>query len=380
MTPESAKRAELWGHARRVLCVRLDNMGDVLMTTPALRALKTSSVHERSLTLLASSSGAAIAGHIPEVDAVLVYQAPWIKGSTKRASALDRRFLQGLAAARFEAAVIFTCYSQSALPAALLCALAGIPLTLAYCRENPYALLSDWVVEREPEAGVRHEVQRQLDLVGAVGASTRDMQLSFRLEPHDRATLSAKLKYLGAIGERVPEDRHKSYVVLHPGATAPSRRYAPHRFAHAARAVVRDLGLPVLVTGDASERALTQHIAASGGPGVTSIAGMLTVGELGVLIEGAALLIANNTGPVHLAAALGTPVVDLYALTNPQHTPWQVPHRVLNRDVPCRNCYKSVCPKGTGACLDVEPDEIVMAARALAHAADMRPHLNSLSN
>ena len=67
--------------------------------------------------------------------------------------------------------------------------------------------------------------------------------------------------------------------------------------------------------------------------------------------------------PAHLSAAVGTPVVDLYALTNPQHTPWGVPHRVLFRDVPCRYCYKSVCPLGHNDCLHaIEPREVVAAA------------------
>jgi ADP-heptose:LPS heptosyltransferase len=67
-----------------------------------------------------------------------------------------------------------------------------------------------------------------------------------------------------------------------------------------------------------------------------------------------------------MAAALGTPVVDLYALTNPQHTPWETPHRVLFHDVPCKYCYKSVCPEGHHDCLRrVPPEAVVRAAREL---------------
>ena len=79
-------------------------------------------------------------------------------------------------------------------------------------------------------------------------------------------------------------------------------------------------------------------------------------------MEMAPLLIANTTGPVHVAAAVGTPVVDLYALTNPQHTPWGVPGRVLNHDVPCKYCYKSVCPEGHHNCLTLVPPEAVVEA------------------
>jgi ADP-heptose:LPS heptosyltransferase len=80
------------------------------------------------------------------------------------------------------------------------------------------------------------------------------------------------------------------------------------------------------------------------------------------LIDLAPILITNNTGPAHIAAGRGTPVVDLYALTNPQHTPWMVPNRVLSCDVPCKYCYKSICPEGHHNCLrQVEPKEVVQA-------------------
>jgi ADP-heptose:LPS heptosyltransferase len=80
----------------------------------------------------------------------------------------------------------------------------------------------------------------------------------------------------------------------------------------------------------------------------------------------APLLVSNNTGAVHVAAAVGTPVVDLYALTNPQHQPWMVPHRVLFHDVPCKFCHKSVCPEGHHHCLRlVAPRQVVEAARGL---------------
>ena len=90
------------------------------------------------------------------------------------------------------------------------------------------------------------------------------------------------------------------------------------------------------------------------------------LGELAALLSLAPVLITNNTGPAHVAAATGTPVVDLYALTNPQHTPWAVPSRVLFHDVPCKYCYKSVCPTGHHDCLRrVPPEAVAQAAREL---------------
>jgi ADP-heptose:LPS heptosyltransferase len=129
-----------WSEARNILCVRLDNLGDVLMCTPAFRALK-ESLPGRRLTLLTSSAGAALRDHLPELDEVIDYAAPWVRQGAGQTDAPE--IAARLRARRFDGAVIFTCFSQSPLPAALLLHQAGIPLRLAHCRENPYALLTD---------------------------------------------------------------------------------------------------------------------------------------------------------------------------------------------------------------------------------------------
>jgi ADP-heptose:LPS heptosyltransferase len=169
------------------------------------------------------------------------------------------------------------------------------------------------------------------------------------------------------VGEWLEEqglDRGRPWVVIHPGSTAPSRRYPPESYTEVARELVLVHGVPVVFTGGAAERGEIERIrlAMAGAPSL-SLAGELDLAELAALISRAPLLVSNNTGPVHVAASVGTPVVDLYALTNPQHTPWGVPHRVLNHDVPCKYCYKSVCPEGHHDCLRlVRPGQVVDAA------------------
>lgn len=353
--------AARWRRAQRILAVRLDNVGDVLMTTPALRALRVSAP-DRHITLLAAGSGAAAAPYVPEIDDVIVANGPWMPGVEPAPDAMLAA-VERLRAGRFDAAVIFTVYSQSALPAALLCWLAGIPLRLAHCRENPYHLLSDWLSDPEPHEVLRHEARRQLDLVAAVGARTVDTRLSFRVPPEDVVSARRLLRAAGI-------DPDRRFVVVHPGASAPSRRYPEDLFATAIGHVLDirpDLGdLQLVFTGDASEAPAVERIRARIAHPTQSLAGQLGLGELGAVLDAAALLIANNTGPVHLAAALGTPVVDLYALTNPQHAPWQVPHRVLYEDVPCRFCYKSVCPQGHHHCLRLlDPARVAAAAHEL---------------
>ncbi len=342
-----------WNQAKNLLCIRLDTIGDVLMTTPAIRALK-DSVPNRRITLLTSSAGAAIAPFVPELDHTIVYDSPWLKATAPRNNPRpEYDMIDLLRTQQFDAAVIFTVYSQNPLPSAFVCYMAEIPLRLAHCHENPYQLLTDWIKDPEPDAGIRHEVQRQLDLVAQIGATSENQQLSLQVKAHDRSRVLELLEPL-QLGDR--------WIVMHTGATAASRRYPPESFAVVADRLSLEYGFSIVFTGTVLEQDIVTQIQSKMSARSHSLVCQLSLGELAALIELAPLIISNNTGPVHIAAAVGTPTIDLYALTNPQHTPWRVPHRVLFHDVPCKYCYKSICPEGHYDCLRQLSPETVIAA------------------
>jgi lipopolysaccharide heptosyltransferase II len=345
-----------WSEANNILCVRLDSLGDVLMSTPAIRALKESKPCRR-ITLLTSPAGAKVAELVPEIDKIILYDAPWMKATQPRLNSRPEYMMAAeLNQAGFDGAVIFTVYSQNPLPAAFLCYLAGIPLRLAHCRENPYQLLTHWAPDVEWEDGARHEVRRQLDLVAAIGSTTRDESLSLVVPAQVRRKIQRSLSQLGI-------DQDRPWLVIHPGASAPSRRYPEEGFAEATRQLVAEFGIQVLFSGTRLEKDLIRRIQDRIDARTVSLAGELSLAEFAALLSLAPVLISNNTGPVHVAAAVGTPVVDLYALTNPQHTPWMVASRLLYQDVPCKYCYKSFCPEGHHHCLSlVAPEAVVQAA------------------
>jgi len=113
------------------------------MTSPAIRALKQSEAGRR-ITLLTSTGGSPVGHLIPEVDDVIIFDAPWVKTPAgSDTSELEHTLIRTLRDRRFDGAVIFTVYSQNPLPSAMLCYLADIPLRLAHCHENPYRLLTD---------------------------------------------------------------------------------------------------------------------------------------------------------------------------------------------------------------------------------------------
>lgn len=357
--------------ARHILFIRLDNLGDVLMCTPAMQAVREALPHVR-LTLLTSPAGARMAPHLDMLDEVWVHRAAWVRPPGAPEVDDEWPLMAQLKAAQVDVAVIFTTCTQSALPVAMLCRMAGIPCRMAFSRENPYGLLSEWLHEEDTIApDMRHEVARQLALVAHMGVPAPvNPRLRFTVRDADRMEARAVLSQAGLSAGR-------PYVLLHPGATAPSRRYPPHDFGVALAALVQAGWQGVLCGGEGDREAAAQVRAAMAQP-VVDVVGALSLGGLAALIEGSALLLANNSGPAHIAAAVGTPLVCLYALTNPQHTPWLLRSRVLYQDVPCRNCLRSVCPQGHQACLrGVPPDSVIEAALGLLHEHD-EPHARSL--
>src|SRR5947209_3099193 len=261
-----------WSQMTNVLAVRLDALGDVLMTEPAVRALKESRPGRR-VTLLTSPAGAAIGPLLSAVDEVLVYDAPWMKATAPR---LDNRpefaMIDRLRRRRFDAAAIFTVYSQNPLPAALLCHLADIPRRLAHCRENPYQLLTEWVSDPEPSL-MRHEVRRQLDLVAVVGCQTADERLRLNVPPAAIAQAREALAWFGL----EPGDR---WAAVHVGGSAPSRRYPPELFAEAVRLMAEEYGIGVVYTGGEDEVSLVEQVRGLAGVFTHSLAGELDVPSL----------------------------------------------------------------------------------------------------
>lgn len=348
-----------WEKSKNILCVRLDSMGDVLMTSPAIRALKKAR-RGRKITLLTSPAGAEVAQLIPEIDEVLVYEAPWMKSTPPRFnSSYDLQMIQVIKKRQFDAAVIFTVFSQSPLPAAFMAYQANIPLRLACSRENPYQLLTDWVLETEPNKNIRHEVRRQLDLVASIGCTLTDERLHIHVKQTDLSTAENVLaSHLD--GGNLP------WLIIHPGASAPSRRYPVEGYAIVVQQLYEKYGFISVLTGGKGEVDLVEAIRTMANVPSISLAGQLTVAELAGVLSKAPLMISNNTGPAHLAASVGTPIVDLYALTNPQHAPWGVPSRVLSHDVPCKFCFKSICPLGHHNCL-----RLVRPARVISAVCDL---------
>ena len=333
---------------RHVLVARQDSMGDVLLAGPAVRAV---AAEAGRVTLLCGPRGRAAAELLPGVDEVVVAHAGWIDAEPRRVTreAVDE-LVDRLGDLEIDQALVLTSFHQSPLPLALMLRMAGVPTIAAVSVDYPGSLLD---IRHRVDDDV-HEVERGLSLAATLG---------YRLAEGDDGGLRVRLG-----GADVP-DLEGRYVVVHPGASVPARAWAPER--HGALVdVLIEGGRRVVVTGDTSERPLTSLVAGSRRPGVVDLGGRVDLAGLARVLGGAEVVVVGNTGPAHLAAAVGTPVVSLFSPVVPavRWRPWGVAHELLgDQGAACAGSRARVCPVAGHPCLDgVSVGEVVAAVDRLA--------------
>jgi ADP-heptose:LPS heptosyltransferase len=319
-----------------VLVARLDSDGDVLLCGPALRAVAAGADR---VVLLAGPRGAAAARLLPGVDEVLVWHCPWIDAEPRAVDPDDvGRLVEQVRARRIDRALVLTSFHQSPLPLALVLRLAGVPWVGATSEDYPGSLLD--LRHRLPETGL-HEAERQLSLVRAAG---------YALPDGDDGRLAVRQPLPDPTRLAGPEP----YVVVHPGASVPARAPSPEWAAGLVGALAAR-GHRVVVTGSPGERALTRAVAGSAG---LDLGGASDLAGLAGLLQGAGAVVVGNTGPAHLAAAVGTPVVSLFAPVVPAERwmPWGVATVVLgDQGADCALSRAKECPVPGHPCLNAVP-------------------------
>jgi ADP-heptose:LPS heptosyltransferase len=334
--------------SRRSLVVRLDSLGDLLVCGPAIRAVAASS----RVTLLCGPAGEEAAELLPGVADVLVWSCPWIAANPPPVSAeAITQLVTRLRGLSVDDAVILTSFHQSALPTALMLRMSGIGPITAISEDYPGTLLDG----RLPPPADAPEPERMLAVARAAG---------YDLPVGDPGGLEVRGDLLDALDPtvRVPE---VEYLVVHPGATAAARRYPAESW----RDVVRLLthrGRHIVVTGSAAEAELTAQVAAAAvGPGTAQdCGGRLSLMELATVLRRAAALAVANTGPAHLAAAVGTPVISLLAPVVPaaRWAPYGEHVLLGDQGAPCAGSRARECPVPGHPCLaSVSPNQVVDA-------------------
>jgi ADP-heptose:LPS heptosyltransferase len=337
----------------RVLAVRVDSDGDVLLSGPALRRLRACADR---LDLLVSPAGTSAAMLLPGIDEVLVADVPW-SGTSPAAPDPEAltALLECVRAGAYDEVVVLTSYHQSPLPMALVAKWAGVPRVVGTSDAYPGSLL-DLRHRRMPDGtddpghGGGHEVEAMCALVEAAGYPCPEGD-------DDRL----RIRPVSA-----PRHLPTPYVVVHPTASVPARGIEAGTARAYAERLLAD-GWHVLVTAGPGEEPVGRAVTP---PGALDLAGRTSLTELAGVLAGAAAVVVGNTGPAHLAAAVGTPVVSIFAPVVPAErwAPWGVPSVVLgDQGAACRASRARTCPVPGHPCVSgVTPGEVSAAVARLA--------------
>jgi heptosyltransferase III len=311
---------------KRILVVRTDRIGDVVLSSPVLTALKSTWPECHTAMLLRPYTAELLQGH-PDLDQIILEPEPL-------PSAL--RLARRLRAEHFDIALLL----HPTFRLALACRLAGIPVRVGTAFRG-YSFLFNGRIKQHRKNSGRHELDLNLEMAAAIGARLQNIVFRLSLKESEIRLIRQRLLDVGI-------EPSQPFVVLHPGSGGSAMDWPPHLFGQLAQQIVSRLHLPVILTGNTSERSLVDNVVAHCDRPLIRLDGQLPIKELAGLLQQAALLVANSTGPLHIARAFSTPVIGLFCpilACSPQRWgPYGKPDSVLLPAVPtCTRCTKKRC-------------------------------------
>lgn len=335
---------------RKILLIKYPpGLGDTLVGTPAIHALR-ETYPEAEIWALVGSAARLVLADNPDLDGIIPWDDEWIdaflKKGRRRGWGERARLVWRLYRQRFDLAVDL--FGSS--PTRYLMYLAGIPERVGF--SEPYRgterLLTRGVrdvrwVEREREI-TRSKIELNLDVVRLVGADTAERQMRLPVPAAARRAIAKRLTGAGLAPAR-------RLAALHPGSCFPSRRWPPERFAAVGDHLAERHGLAIVVTGSPDERDLAGAVAGAMRQPALVLAGETGLAELGALYARCRLVICNDTGAMHVAAAMGAPLVAITGPTFPIFAPRGPHDQVVREEAPCSPCQLIECDKGAEWCL-----------------------------
>ena len=334
---------------RRILVIRLDRIGDVVLSTPVLTALRRYFPHAFIAMMVRPACRDVVIGH-PAVDDVILYE----KDSAHRGVLATARFARRLRRYDFDTALILHPSNRSHwIPW-----LARIPVRIGYHRKSGW-LLTHRLPHRKQE-GQQHEARYTLELLEPFGIREPDPTPHVPVQP----AAVARVESLLVEASIRPTDR---LVAIHPSASCVSKRWMPERFAQVADRLMAEPGIRVCLVAGADDAVYAGRVAEAMRQPAMNLAGRLTIGEFAALLRRCRLLISNDSGPVHLAAAVGTPVVDIFGrnqagLSPLRWGPLGEGHVILHKEVGCVTCLAHRCDIGFLCLTSLTVDEVYGAA------------------
>jgi predicted lipopolysaccharide heptosyltransferase III len=344
---------------KNILVIKLRYIGDVLLATPVLRALREGFPDAR-LTMAVNRGTEEILKWNPDVNEVI----PVDRGD----SISHLRFLRDLRRRRFDCVIDLTDGDRSAI----LSWVTGSPVRVGMNEEHRLrGLLYTVVTERR--AGVVHRIERDLESLRPLGIDPKSLMPVLRTSQRDDRDAA---ELLNSIEGGSGASHHAGpLVMLQPGARYWFKAWPMERFAELADRLAVRLECRVLIGGDSQEHGLAEAIRAQGRSVPTVVAGRTSLLQHAALLKHCALFVGNDNGPMHMAAALGIPVVALFGPSNPaEWGPRGESVEVIYKGLDCRRCFHPTCKRGEESCMkQISVEEVFAAAeRMLGSRVEVR--------
>ncbi|MEI6832093.1 MAG: lipopolysaccharide heptosyltransferase II [Candidatus Omnitrophota bacterium] len=337
----------------RILIVRTDRIGDVLLSTPVIKALRQFYPQAYISMMVAPHALEIIEGN-PYLDEVIVYDKDgkhksWLR-SLKFASRLKKK--------KFDLAVILHPTNR----VHLLAFLARIPKRLGYNRKLGFLLNEK--KEHKKQEGLKHEAEYNLELLKDLGIAGRHTELYIPIKAESE-------KWVNDLFERVGISPNDKLLAINPGASCPSKLWPLERFAEVAARLSRTHNLKILILAGPKDMFLAEKIALHQelkGKAI-NLAGKTSISQLASILKRCALFISNDSGPVHIASAVGTPVISVFGRNQPGLSPkrWGPlgkRDRYLHKEVGCIQCLAHNCQKEFACLKAISVEDVVLAAES----------------
>jgi len=349
--------------AMKILIVKLSAIGDVIHTLPALNALRSHYPQAQITWLIEEAAASLVQGHAA-LDRVIVSQRKhWIKGLLKGPSRMKNLrdifgFAGSLRDTHYDLIIDFQQLLKSGIPVRLAKGKrkAGFDRGMQHM-ECSYIFLNEPI---PPVSMEIHALRRYLLLIQAIGIPVRNVEYKIPVAESDRKYAGEMLMAHGFGMGRVP-------VGINPVAQWESKLWQNEKFAALADLLTEKYHADVIFTGGPDDISTVNDIRSRMKTASVSLAGKTSLKQLAALYEKTAFVISTDTGPMHLAAAVGTPVIALFGPTAPWRTgPFGAGHEVIRTGVKCSPCFKRQCRLGDCICMkQIQVEDVLSAVRRL---------------
>jgi heptosyltransferase-2 len=336
---------------KRILIIRTDRLGDTLLSTPVFRAVREGYPDSYIAAMVRPYTRECVEGN-PYINETIIYD----KRGRQKSIMNSLKFAFDLRRKRFDTALILHPTNR----VNLITFLAGIPERVGFDRKLGFLLTRK--ISHKKEFGERHELDYALDIVRAIGLTPRNRSLFMPLRRATRKRIDNTLSDLGvSAGDRL--------IALHPSSSCPSKKWLPERFASVADMLIEEYGVKVVLVGGRDGKPDAEKTKMYMKHSIVDLSGKTTVSELGSLLKRCALFISNDSGPVHVASAVGTPVVAIFGrkdagLGPTRWGPVGRRDRILHKETECERCLAHNCTKDF-LCLKAINEEEVLKEAAI---------------